>query len=94
MHLAIEHTTRYQFAEPVAYALQRLRLLPKERQRVARTTVVLVLCLVGQFVGAVFEALDYSRFAVMIHEFFVIGSGMAVLMSISLHTGTRRHARA
>lgn len=30
MHLAIEHTTRYQFAEPVAYALQRLRLLPKE----------------------------------------------------------------
>ncbi|MDD3799628.1 MAG: transglutaminase family protein [Novosphingobium sp.] len=30
MHLAIEHTTRYRFAEPVAYALQRLRLTPKE----------------------------------------------------------------
>lgn len=30
MHLAIEHTTRYRFAEPVAYALQRLRLMPKE----------------------------------------------------------------
>ena len=32
MHLAIEHTTRYRFAEPVAYALQRLRLMPKETQ--------------------------------------------------------------
>lgn len=30
MHLAIEHTTRYRFVEPVAYALQRLRLMPKE----------------------------------------------------------------
>lgn len=29
VHLAIEHTTRYRFAEPVAYALQRLRLMPK-----------------------------------------------------------------
>ena len=32
MDLAIEHTTRYRFAEPVAYALQRLRLTPKETQ--------------------------------------------------------------
>lgn len=32
MHLAIEHTTRYRFAEPVAYALQRLRLTPKATQ--------------------------------------------------------------
>jgi transglutaminase-like putative cysteine protease len=32
LHLAIEHTTRYRFAEPVAYALQRLRLMPKETQ--------------------------------------------------------------
>ena len=30
MNLAIEHTTRYRFAEPAAYALQRLRLTPKE----------------------------------------------------------------
>ena len=32
MHLAIDHTTRYRFAEPVAYALQRLRIMPKETQ--------------------------------------------------------------
>ncbi len=32
MHLAVEHTTRYRFAEPVAYGLQRLRLIPKETQ--------------------------------------------------------------
>ncbi|OCC25001.1 transglutaminase [Croceicoccus estronivorus] len=41
MHLAIEHTTRYRFAEPVAYALQRLRLTPKEThgQRIAHWKV-------------------------------------------------------
>ena len=32
MRLAIRHTTRYRFAEPVAYGLQRLRLMPKETQ--------------------------------------------------------------
>lgn len=32
MRLAIRHTTRYEFADPVVHALQRLRLTPKETQ--------------------------------------------------------------
>ncbi|MGY6552230.1 MAG: transglutaminase family protein [Erythrobacter sp.] len=32
MRLAIRHTTHYAFSEPVAHALQRLRLTPKETQ--------------------------------------------------------------
>ena len=32
MHLAIRHTTRYRFTEPVKHGLQRLRLTPKETQ--------------------------------------------------------------
>lgn len=32
MRLAIRHTTHYAFAQPVAHALQRLRLTPKETQ--------------------------------------------------------------
>lgn len=32
MRLAIRHTTRYEFGEPVVHALQRLRLTPKETQ--------------------------------------------------------------
>ena len=32
MKLAIRHTTRYAFKEPVVHALQRLRLTPKETQ--------------------------------------------------------------
>jgi transglutaminase-like putative cysteine protease len=32
MRLAISHTTRYQFDQPVAHGLQRLRLTPKETQ--------------------------------------------------------------
>lgn len=32
MRLSIRHTTRYQFSSPVAHALQRLRLTPKETQ--------------------------------------------------------------
>lgn len=32
MRLAIRHTTRYHFAQPVAHGLQRLRLMPKETQ--------------------------------------------------------------
>jgi transglutaminase-like putative cysteine protease len=32
MRLAIRHTTRYRFAEPVAYGIQRIRLTPKETQ--------------------------------------------------------------
>jgi hypothetical protein len=43
-----------------------------------------VLCLVGQLAGAVFEALDYSRFAVMVHELFVIGSGMALVRLLAM----------
>ena len=32
MRLKIAHQTRYQFAEPVNYALQQLRLTPKTRR--------------------------------------------------------------
>jgi transglutaminase-like putative cysteine protease len=32
MRLAIRHTTSYEFDAPVSYALQRLRLTPKETQ--------------------------------------------------------------
>lgn len=32
MRLSIRHTTRYEFAQPVAHGLQRLRLTPKETQ--------------------------------------------------------------
>jgi transglutaminase-like putative cysteine protease len=32
MRLAIRHTTRYRFAEPIAHGLQRLRLTPKQTQ--------------------------------------------------------------
>jgi transglutaminase-like putative cysteine protease len=32
MKLAIRHTTHYAFGQPVAHALQRLRLTPKETQ--------------------------------------------------------------
>jgi transglutaminase-like putative cysteine protease len=32
MQLAIRHTTRYRFADPIAHGLQRLRLTPKETQ--------------------------------------------------------------
>jgi transglutaminase-like putative cysteine protease len=32
MRLAIRHTTRYRFAEPLTYGVQRLRLTPKETQ--------------------------------------------------------------
>ena len=32
MRLAIEHTTRYEFSQPVAHGLQRLRLTPKNTQ--------------------------------------------------------------
>lgn len=32
MRLAIHHTTRYRFTEPVAHGIQRLRLTPKETQ--------------------------------------------------------------
>ncbi|MCL4672484.1 MAG: transglutaminase family protein [Sphingomonadaceae bacterium] len=32
MHLAVTHTTRYLFSEPVVHALQRIRLMPKQTQ--------------------------------------------------------------
>ncbi|MBL8392722.1 MAG: mechanosensitive ion channel [Candidatus Accumulibacter sp.] len=70
--------TKYLIAAAVILTLLSLRLLARERQRVAATFVAFVLCLLGQLVGAVLEALDYSRLAVMVHELFVIGSGMAL----------------
>ncbi len=57
-----------------------LRLLARERRRVGTTFVLFVLCLLGQLFGAVLEAFDYSRAAVMFHELFVIGSGMALVL--------------
>jgi transglutaminase-like putative cysteine protease len=41
MRLAIRHTTRYRFTDPVAHGLQRLRLRPKETQgqRILRWTM-------------------------------------------------------
>jgi small-conductance mechanosensitive channel len=61
-----------------------LPLLAKERRRAVATFLAFVLCLVGQLAGAVFEALDYSRFAVMVHELFVIGSGMALVRLLAM----------
>jgi hypothetical protein len=60
----------------LVFALLSLHQLPNERRRVRNTVVLFVMCLAGQFVGALLEALSYSRAAVMIHEIFVIGSGM------------------
>lgn len=76
--------TKYIIAVVAFFALLSLRILPKERQRIGRTTVVFVLCLGGQIFGAVLQALDYSRFAVMIHELFVIGSGMALCRLVAI----------
>jgi len=70
--------TKYLIAAAVILTLLSLRLLARERQRVAATFVAFVLCLLGQLIGAVLEALQYSRLAVMVHEVFVIGSGMAL----------------
>ncbi len=76
--------TKYIIAVVAILALLSLRLLPKDRQRIGRTTVVFVLCLVGQLFGALLEALDHSRFAVMVHELFVIGSGMALCRLVAI----------
>ena len=71
--------TKYIIGAVVVFALLLLRLLPKERRRVANTVALFVFCLAGQAGGALLQALDYSRVAVMVHEIFVIGSGMAML---------------
>ncbi|WP_313952891.1 mechanosensitive ion channel family protein [Accumulibacter sp.] len=65
-------------------ALLLLRLLPKERRRVANTVALFVVCLAGQILGALLQALDYARVAVMVHEIFVIGSGMAMFRLVAL----------
>jgi hypothetical protein len=67
----------------VIFALLSLRLLPKERRRVGGTVVVFGLCLVGNS-SVPLEALDYSRVAVMLHELFVIGSGMALFRLVAI----------
>ncbi len=76
--------TKYVIATVVIFALLSLRLLPRERRRVGGTVVVFGLCLVGQLFGALLEALDYSRVAVMLHEIFVIGSGMALFRLLAI----------
>jgi len=70
--------TKYVIAAMVVFALLSLRQLPNERRRVRNTVVLFVMCLAGQFVGALLEAFNYSRAAVVIHEIFVIGSGFAL----------------
>ncbi len=70
--------TKFIIAGAVILSLLSLRLLARERRRVGGTFVVFVLCLLGQLFGAILEGLDYSRLAVMLHELFVIGSGMAL----------------
>ncbi len=76
--------TKYVIAAAVMLTLIALPLLAKERRRAVATFLAFVLCLVGQLAGAVFEALDYSRFAVMVHELFVIGSGMALVRLLAM----------
>ncbi|MBO3705295.1 MAG: mechanosensitive ion channel [Candidatus Accumulibacter sp.] len=76
--------TKYVIVAAVGVTLLSLRMLAKERRRVAATFVVFLLCLVGQLVGAMLEALDYSRLAVMLHEIFVIGSGMALFRLLAI----------
>ena len=70
--------TKFIIAGAVILTLLSLRLLARERRGVGGTFVVFVLCLLGQLFGAILEGLDYSRLAVMLHELFVIGSGMAL----------------
>ena len=76
--------TKYIIAAVVVLALLCLRLLPKERRRIANTVALFVVCVAGQAFGAWLQALDYSRAAVMVHEVFVIGSGMAMLRLAAL----------
>lgn len=76
--------TKYVIVAIVVFALLSLRLLPKERRRVGGTVAVFCVCLVGQIFGAILEALDYSRVAVMVHELFVIGSGMALFRLVAI----------
>ena len=66
------------------FTLLSLHLLPRERRRVGKIVVLFVVCLVGQFVAAVLEALNYSRLAVMLHEIFVIGAGFALFRLLGL----------
>ena len=76
--------TKYVIAAAVLLTLITLPLLTKERRRAVTTFLAFILCLVGQLVGALFEALDYSRFAVMVHELFVIGSGLALVRLLAI----------
>lgn len=76
--------TKYIIAAAAFFTLLLLRLLPRDRRRIASTAAVFALCLVGQLFGALLEALDYSRVAVMVHEIFVIGSGMALFRLIAI----------
>lgn len=70
--------TKYVIAVFFAFALLSIWMLPLERRRVGKTVATFTISLGGQFFGALLEALDYSRVAVMVHELFVIGSGMAL----------------
>lgn len=70
--------TKYVLLAFALLAVVALRLLPNERRRIRNTILFFLICLAGQFVGALLEAFNYSRLAVMVHEAFVIGSGFAL----------------
>jgi small-conductance mechanosensitive channel len=69
---------KYIIAAAIVLGLVLLPLLPRERQRVAATLSLFAVCLVGQLFAALLEALNASRSAVLVHEIFVIGMGMAL----------------
>ena len=76
--------TKYVIVVFVVLALLLLRLLPRDRRRIGTTSALFALCCAGQIFGALLEALEYSRLAVMVHEVFVIGSGMALFRLLAV----------
>ncbi len=69
--------TKFVIAFFVIVTLLSLRFLPNERKRIGKTVAIFMICVGGQVGAALLEALDYSRMALMAHQFFIIGSGMA-----------------
>jgi len=70
--------TKYVIVVFLVLAVLSLHLLPNDRRRVWSTVLLFLICLAGQLIGALLEAFNYSRLAVMVHEVFVIGSGFAL----------------
>ena len=76
--------TKYVIVVFAVLALLLLRFLPRDRRRIGATSALFALSCAGQIFGALLEALDYSRLAVMVHEVFVIGSGMALFRLLAV----------